>query len=219
MKAALLGGTFDPVHNGHLYIAGEAIRILGLDQVRFQVSGIPPHKLKAPVTDARHRLNMVSLAVAGESRFIASDAELRRGGVSYTIDSLDEAAQELGADNICFIAGSDVLRDIHEWKKSTRLLEEFSFLFIQRPGEKVDLGKISLAPDLRARVLRAGDQASPEIKPGTSWLVTLDPPRISSSELREMIAGRKPGLERLLPGNVLKYALENHLYESKYGNN
>lgn len=218
MKAALLGGTFDPIHYGHLYIAREASRILGLDQVRFMVSGIPPHKREEPVSDARHRLAMTALALSDEKRFIASGAELARGGVSYTIDTLEEAAAELGNENICFIAGSDVLRDIHGWKSSERLLGEFCIFFIQRPGEKVDLDNISLEPELSRRVIRVDGKVKPEIRPGTSWLATLDPPDISSSDLRGRIRRREPGLSRFLPENVLEYALEHRLYERKHGN-
>lgn len=219
MKTALLGGTFDPIHYGHLYIAGEALRILSLDQVRFTVSGIPPHKTDDPITDACHRLAMTSMAVAASDEFVVSDSEIRRDGVSYTIDTLEEAARELGRENICFVAGSDVLRDIHMWKSSERLLTEFCIFFVQRPGEKVDTAKIALAPELSRRVKTIAPGSSPKIRPGTSWLATLEPPGISSSELRDRIRNRETGLERFLPADVLEYALDHHLYENRYGNN
>lgn len=218
MRTALLGGTFDPIHYGHLYIAREASRILSLDQVRFLVSGIPPHKRQAPVSDARHRLAMAELALLGEKNFVVSDEELRRGGLSYTIDTLEKAARELGHENICFIAGSDVLRDIHSWKSSDRLLQEFCIFFVQRPGERVDIKNISLSPGLRKRIKKTGSKSKPEIIPGQSWLATLDSPGISSSALRDKIRDHEPGLAQFLPGNVLEYALEHGLYENRYGN-
>ena len=216
MKTALLGGTFDPVHNGHLYIAREVSRILSLDQVRFLVSGIPPHKLQAPVSAPHHRLAMTSLAVLNEKRFVTSDEELQRGGLSYTIETLERAGSELGSENICFIAGSDVLRDIHTWKSTERLLEEFCMVFVQRPGEQVDLKNISLSPKLRSRIHKLDNRIVPEIVPGQSWLATLDSPGISSSILREKIRRQEPDLAQFLPGNVLEYAIEHGLYENRH---
>jgi len=131
---------------------------------------------------------------------------------------MENVSRELGVENVCFIAGSDVLRDIHGWKSADRLLAEFCLLFVQRPGEEVNIRGNALAPSLRNRIRRIEAGTSPEIIPGCSWLVTLDPPGISSSELRERIGRREPGLTRFLPGDVLEYALENGLYESKYGN-
>ena len=218
MKTALLGGTFDPIHYGHLYIARETSRILRLDQVRFLVSGIPPHKRQVPISDSRHRLAMTELALLNEEKFLASDEELKRGGLSYTIDTLEKAAEELGHENICFIAGSDVLRDIHSWKSTDRLLEEFCMFFVQRPGEQVDVENISLSSKLRKRIHQIGTETIPEIKPGHSWLATLDSPGISSSALREKIRRHESNLARFLPGNVLEYALEHGLYENRYGN-
>jgi len=219
MKTALLGGTFDPVHYGHLYIARESLRILALDQVRFMVSGMPPHKTDDPITDASHRLAMTSMAVAGIEEFVVSDAEIRRGGISYTIDSLEEAAREVGRENICFIAGSDVLKDIHFWKATEKLLTEFCIFFVQRPGKTADLDNIDLAPELIRRVRPVDPGSNPKIEPGISWLATLDPPGTSSSRLRNKIREREPGLERFLPADVLEYALDHHLYEKRYGNN
>jgi nicotinate-nucleotide adenylyltransferase len=216
MKTALLGGTFDPIHNGHLYIAREASRILSLDQVKFLVSGGPPHKQQDPVSDSRHRLAMTSLAVMNEEKFVVSDEELRRGGLSYTIDTLEKNAEELGHGNICFIAGSDVLRDIHTWKSTERLLEKFCIFFVQRPGEQVDLDNISLNPDLRRRIHKTDTEIVPEIVPGQSWLATLNSPGISSSVLREKISSHETNLARFLPGNVLEYAIEHGLYENRY---
>lgn len=218
MKTALLGGTFDPIHYGHLYIAREASRILGLDQVRFLVSGMPPHKRQDPISDFHHRLAMTELALQNEKKFIVSDEERQRGGLSYTIDTLEKAAEELGHKNICFIAGSDVLRDIHSWKSTTRLLEEFCMFFVQRPGEQVEIESISLSPKLRKRIHQMSTETKPEIIPGRSWLATLDSPGISSSVLREKIRRHESDLVRFLPDNVLEYALEHGLYENRYGN-
>lgn len=216
MKTALLGGTFDPIHYGHLYIAREVSRILSLDQVRFLVSGSPPHKRQDPVSDPGHRLAMTSLAVLNEENFVVSDEELQRGGLSFTIETLERTAEELGRGNICFIAGSDVLRDIHTWKSTERLLEEFCMFFVQRPGEQVDLKNISLSPKLRRHIHKLDTKIVPEIVPGQSWLATLDSPGISSSVLREQIRRHESNLAQFLPGNVLEYAIEHGLYENRY---
>ncbi len=218
MKTALLGGTFDPIHHGHLYIARETCRILSLDQVRFLVAGLHPLKNHVNLSEARHRLAMTSLAIHNENNFSVSDEELRREGTAFTIDTMDNAAAELGAENICFIAGSDILKEIHLWKDSARLLQEFCMFFVQRPGEEADLAGISLEPSLKSHIRILDSAARPEINPGVSWLATLDPPGISSSELREKISSHEPGLEQFLPGNVLEYIIENGLYENRYGN-
>ncbi|MCK5879883.1 MAG: hypothetical protein KAH24_08885, partial [Holophagae bacterium] len=164
----------------------------------------------------RHRLAMTSLAVMNEENFVVSDEELRRGGLSYTIDTLEKNAEELGHGNICFIAGSDVLRDIHTWKSTERLLEEFCIFFVQRPGKQVDLDNISLSPDLRRRIHKTDTEIVPEIVPGQSWLATLNSPGISSSVLREKISSHETNLARFLPGNVLEYAIKHGLYENRY---
>jgi len=218
MKTALLGGTFDPIHFGHLYIAREASRILSLEQVRFLVAGIHPLKNHLEFSAARHRLAMTRLALENEKSFTVSDEELRRQGTAYTIDTMNYAARELGKENICFIAGSDILKEIHVWKDSSRLLEEYCLFFVQRPGDQVNPDQLGLKPEIRQRIRIVDENSSPRIQPGVSWLATLNSPGISSSELREKIRLREPDLEQFLPGNVLNYILENRLYERSYGN-
>ncbi|MFH1965640.1 MAG: nicotinate-nicotinamide nucleotide adenylyltransferase, partial [Acidobacteriota bacterium] len=161
-------------------------------------------------------LAMTSLAVLNEENFVVSGEELQRGGLSFTIETLERTAEELGRENICFIAGSDVLRDIHTWKSSDRLLEEFCMFFVQRPGEQVDLENISLSPKLIRRIHKLDTKIVPEIVPGQSWLATLNSPGISSSVLREQIRRHESNLAQFLPGNVLEYAIEHGLYENRY---
>ncbi len=129
----ILGGTFDPVHHGHLVIAEEARESLGLDRVLLVPAGSPPHKPDRPATPAMHRLVMAELAVAGNPFFAVSRLELDRGGPSYTVDTL-EALSDQGVREPWFILSAEALAGLPTWREPDRILELARFAVVPRGG-------------------------------------------------------------------------------------
>lgn len=211
MKVGVFGGTFDPFHEGHLFVAREVGRVLGLDQVLLMVSRHPPHKGgKAIVTEAYHRYAMAVLGTLRESRILVSGLELEREGPSYTVDTMRALRRRLGCD-LCFIAGSDSLREIHLWRQCGKLFEENCLVFVIRPGTDVQLNCFTIAAEIGKpiRFVNAGDGVT--LAPGAAYLLELGPPPISSSDIRSLLAGgRELPPEFLNPevyGYIRKYAL------------
>jgi nicotinate-nucleotide adenylyltransferase len=130
---AIYGGTFDPVHLGHLRAAQEVAEELALDQVYFMPCAEPPFR-KDVRADAAERLEMVRLAIAGNPRFGLSDLEIRRGGKSYAVDSLEELAGQHPESRLVFLVGADAFFSIHSWYQPRRLFELADFAVMTRPG-------------------------------------------------------------------------------------
>ena len=138
MRTGVLGGTFDPVHLGHLMIAEEARVSLGLDEVLFIPAGQPYFKTGQPVSEACHRLAMVELAVASNPHFTASDMEVRRPGPTYTVDTLTELRRRLGgAHELFLILGMDSLADLDRWRRPEDIFALSAVVGFARPGADV----------------------------------------------------------------------------------
>ncbi len=123
MRVGILGGTFDPVHYGHLLLAENCREQCRLDQVLFLPAAIPPHKQTCQVTDAAKRLDMVRLAITGHDAFAVSEIEIQRGGVTYTVDTLTGLRQQRADDELFFLMGADSLRDLPTWRQAARICE------------------------------------------------------------------------------------------------
>ncbi|MGH9451133.1 MAG: nicotinate-nucleotide adenylyltransferase [Terriglobia bacterium] len=137
MNIALFGGTFDPIHSGHMRAARAATRKLGLDRVLFVPSGHPPHKRRNDVTPFAHRFAMVSLACAGEPRFIPSLLETPHGKPQFSVDTIRRVKDAMGkTDHLFFLVGLDAFLDIPQWKQPGRLLDLVDFIVVSRPGFK-----------------------------------------------------------------------------------
>jgi len=137
LKIALFGGTFDPIHVGHLKAAAAAVRGFSLDRVLFVPSGHPPHKTREPLTAFDHRYSMVSLACAGNPRFIPSLLEAPRPGnkVCYSVDTVRRVRQNLKPnDKLYFLIGIDAFLDIHTWRSWQKLFQLVNFIVVSRPG-------------------------------------------------------------------------------------
>jgi nicotinate-nucleotide adenylyltransferase len=132
-SVGILGGTFDPIHHGHLAIAEEAREALGLERVLFMPASLPPHKPGRPVTGPEHRLAMVRLAVAGNPAFEASDLEVRRGGVSYTVDTLERIVAD-GVPRPWLILSSEALALLPTWREPRRILALARLAVVPRDG-------------------------------------------------------------------------------------
>ena len=135
MRIGILGGTFDPVHLGHLLIAEESRISLGLEQVLFVPAGRPWLKEGQPLTEACHRVRMVELAISANPSFEVRRSEVDRPGLSYTVDTLGEMRSELPPETeLFFILGLDAFESFHRWKEPARILELCRLVVVSRPG-------------------------------------------------------------------------------------
>src|SRR6058998_1545633 len=162
-RIGILGGTFNPIHVGHLLIAQDAMEAARLDRVLFIPSATPPHKPLAGNVSAAHRLRMAKLAIAGDKRFAVDDLEIRRGGKSYSVDTLRELKRRYRRAEFYFIIGADSLSELHLWKDARRLVKLCRFIAVNRPGYH---GRPSRLPGLRYQRLdpHPYDIASREIR-------------------------------------------------------
>ncbi len=198
MNIGLLGGTFNPIHIGHLALAEEARARLELAKVLFMPAGQPYRKTNTHILSAEHRLQMVRLAIAGKPHFRVSTIEIERAGPSYTVDTISELKSQLNdEDEVYFILGWDNLEELPKWREPRQLITLCRLVAVPRIGYRV--------PDL----------SSMEAKiPGLSkWVVMLDKPEIdiSASVIRERVA-RGLSIKDLVPEAVEKYIMECGLY-------
>ena len=134
MKIGILGGTFNPVHIGHLILAEEAREKLALDKIIFVPANLPPHKDNGNIAGAGVRLKLLKLAIKGNKYFGVSDSEIKRQGRSYTIDTIREFKAKYPLDELYFIIGSDLLKYLEEWKDLTEINKMVKFIAATRPG-------------------------------------------------------------------------------------
>lgn len=169
MKIGILGGTFNPIHVGHLILAEEVREQLLLDKIVFVPAYLPPHKDNRDIAPASERLAMVKSAIKGNPYFSVSDAEIKRDGRSYTIDTVREFKQSYPRDELYFIIGSDLLNYLQDWKDLNDIIKMVKFIAATRPGyplEKIP-GHISTVP-IRA-VDISGFEIRKAIKEGNSF--------------------------------------------------
>ena len=158
MRLGVFGGTFDPVHVGHLAIANAALESIPLDRVLFVIARRSPLKERGPVAGEVDRLRMLELAIAGEPRFAVSRVELDREGPSYTVETLERLA---GADDLFLILGSDAIADFPQWKDPERIAKLATLVVAERPGAPTRVGDTPIVPfdaprlDISSRELRA----------------------------------------------------------------
>lgn len=224
MKLGVLGGTFDPLHLGHLHVARQSKKLFGLAEVHFVVASAPPHK-QAGIA-LHHRFAMVCLATAGSRDFIPSLVELEAPASPYSIHTLAKLARRLNRNprDLHFIAGGDSLLDVSRWKKGSELLCRYNFVFVERPGiEEADLsGALPLRIRSRLRDLRGmgsskvRDSVRREERSSETriFVVDLGAPDISSSQIRSLAAaGRR--FRHLVPATVHEYIQKLRVYDRK----
>ena len=193
-KLGIMGGTFNPIHNGHMAVAKAAMDEYNLDRIMFLPNFQPPHKESA--TSAQLRLEMVQTAVEGEERYFVSDYEISRGGISYSVDTLREFKKIYPDRELYFIIGGDSLRDFGKWYKPEETVKYCILLVYPRNDINLD----TCIDDLRTRFgARIEKLTAPELD-------------ISSSDIRDMIkAGKSP--EGLVPQSILSLIENNNLYK------
>ena len=198
MRRGILGGTFDPVHTGHLILAQEVLWRLGLDEVWFIPTGLPWMKRDEAITDREHRRAMVELAIADNPAFQLSTIELDRPGETYTVDTLDALrAGPMAGDELLFIMGADTLHTMARWKDPKRILEQVRLVVAMRPGHE--------GLDLEA--LTAIDASAAE----RVMVVHMPLIEISGTELRRRMRDGEP-VRYLVPDAVGDYIEKHHLY-------
>ena len=198
MKIGVLGGTFDPIHNGHLGIADAACRELGLARVLFVPARDPWLKGRRDVVSSMHRVEMVKLAISGHPRYEISCVDLQREGPSYTVDTLSDLRSELDPSaELYFILGMDALEGLPDWREPYHIVQMCRLVVAKRPG--VD------AVDLRALEARLPGIA------GRVVVIDNDLYDINSTGIRRCVAAGR-SIDGLVPDAVARYIQENGLY-------
>ncbi|MEO6422455.1 MAG: nicotinate-nucleotide adenylyltransferase [Candidatus Nitrotoga sp.] len=210
----ILGGTFDPVHNGHLRLAQEALEQCNLAAIHFIPSGTPPHR-NAPRASAVQRLDMVRLALQGNSAFVLDDREIYRIDPCYTVDSLSALRAEMGMQQpLCLLMGGDAFLLLHSWHEWKNLFELSHILVMQRAGHPLGntINKVNetLRDEYRARLVPAPSilRDSPA---GAILVADMPALEISATDIRKRCAEKK-NIHYLLPDTVADYIHLHHLY-------
>ena len=211
-RLGVLGGTFDPIHNGHLHAAEAARAALGLDAIRVVPAHDPPHRPLDPRASAFHRFALVALAIDGLPHWELSDAELTRSGPSYTADTLRSLHAEgwLPAQ-IFFILGSDAFAEIATWYEFPSVLDAANFAIVARPGTTLtQAAERTAAVSSRLQPVGAGMAVDP-VRTGI-FLVEAPTPDISSTGIRQRLAAGR-SIDDLVPAPVARYIHTQHLYD------
>lgn len=222
MDIGIFGGTFNPIHNGHLIVAEQIRERFNLARIYFVPSSVPPHK-EGPILPGRHRMNMVRLATDSNPRFYFSSVEVDRGGDSYTIDTICEIRRKFGeGHNLYFIIGADAFKDISTWKDCHSLLNACKFIVISRPGvnlKKAQTDTSSLLADLKLDLVskrigkRKASEDSYNIETSQADIFFVPVPQIdiSSTRIRSLVKeGRSVHYQ--IPDAVEMYIKRNGLY-------
>ena len=208
-KVGILGGTFDPIHCGHLDVAEAAARALELDRVWLMPANLPPHRA-VPQASAPHRFAMAALAILGHPRLALLDLEMLSPDPSYTSASLDRLeARGIETKTLFLITGADAFRDIGSWKDYPAILERAHFVAVSRPQTSVS----TLSGHLPALAARMIDPPAPGAPVPPSSIVLVDAPTapVSSTEVRRRVQADE-SLAGLVPELVAGYIRTHHLY-------
>lgn len=196
-RVGIFGGTFDPIHMGHLIVAETIMDEFHLDKVVFIPAAVPPHKLDKQISPAKHRYMMTMLATCSNPRFQVSDMEMHRQGPSYSRDTLAQLIEEHGSDTeFYFIVGADSVENLHTWNRIDELLTMCHFIGASRPGCMPDMEKIAQRFGPLAEKIHCLE--TPELE-------------ISSTEIRHRV-GQKRTIRYIVPETVEQYIYKEKLY-------
>jgi len=187
MKIGILGGTFNPIHIGHLILAEEIREKIGLDKIIFVPTYLPPHKNNTDIAPAWDRYRMIKLAIKRNPFFLVSDFEIKKDGLSYTIDTIKEFKKVYPKDDLYFLIGSDLLKYLDDWKDLPEILQMVKFIVATRPGYPLE----KIPAYISTMEIRAVD--------------------VSAFEVRQCIKNKK-SFRYLVPEAVFRYINKNKLY-------
>jgi nicotinate-nucleotide adenylyltransferase len=206
----IFGGTFDPIHYGHLRAARDVSERLKLSELRFIPAAHPPHR-RAPQASAEHRLAMVRLAIEGEPGFAADDRELTRGGPSYTVLTLESLRAELGVSvPLCLLIGADAFLEFETWHRWQEIPALAHLVVMLRPGSPARPDPVTWPAWARERACLAADELA-RLPAGRVMFVDVSPQDISATRIREAIS-RGAAITNQLPDVVERYIRRHGLY-------
>ncbi len=218
-RIALFGGTFNPIHRGHLQAALDVLAQFRLELIYFIPSALPPHKRQGQLASARERLTMVELALSGHARLLACDVEIQRQGPSYSIDTVRHFQEAASPDGrIYFMVGLDAFMEIHTWRAFDLLFAEAAFIVMSRPGSG------QWTPEMRRQVAsyvqqrispayRLDDEAKYLAHPALHeiHLASVTPVAVASSQIRDLIRQGRSITSWVAPA-VAEYIAQRGLY-------
>lgn len=215
MKIGLIGGTFNPVHLGHLRAAEETKEILDLDKIYFVPALTPPHKNSKDIASATHRLNMLRLAIQGNPGFQVLDIELKRNTPSYTIDTLKELNSSNPENKYSFIVGTELFTRIDTWKSYKTLFKYADFIILNRPGYyEIDLSNLlplALKNEFRYSYKEKEIDVFEHKSSNRLIFINIDGIKLSSTKIRTLIHENK-SIRYLVPEKIEQYILGKNLY-------
>ena len=207
-RLGILGGMFDPVHNGHINAARYAQSLLNLDKLKLVPCNLPNHRDPA-FADSHHRLQMLNIAIAADENLEVDDCEIRRGGVSYAVDTLENLKTENPDKSLVFVLGVDAMNALPRWHRWERLFDLCHFLILFRDGAEIE-EQTSNQIDFEKRVV-ANPQALFEAEAGSLFVDTSFEFDSSSTQVRDRLANSR-NVTDLLSDDVLSYIQRHELY-------
>lgn len=192
-RIGVMGGTFDPIHHGHLVAASEVADRFNLDEVIFVPTGQPWQKAGKTISPAEDRYLMTVIATASNPRFHVSRADIDRGGPTYTVDTLKDMAELYPGDELFFITGADALASIMSWRDWEKMFDLAEFVGVTRPGYELT------------------EDMLPEVHRGRTYLIEIPAMAISSTDCRERASQGRP-VWYLVPDGVVQYIAKNEMY-------
>mgnify|MGYP003971491809 FL=1 len=210
----IFGGTFDPIHYGHLRVAEEIVETVGLQKMYFVPAGMPRLRY-SPVASSQHRVEIVRLAIQKNPDFVLDEREIYRDGVSYSIDTVREFKQEFGEEiRLCLVLGADAFIKLPEWNNWKELFNLCHFIVSTRPGYTFTLIKELLSKELREECSQRWVSNTETLKKETSGLIFIASTTmldISATSIRAHIAAGR-SVRHLVPSVTVNYISENKLY-------
>jgi nicotinate-nucleotide adenylyltransferase len=202
-KIGIMGGTFNPIHNGHLVTAQEALSQFNLDRVIFIPTGNPPHKTEQEIADSEDRYIMTVIATSSNSNFFVSRIEIDKKKKSYTIDTVRKLKKKYGkGSSLYFVTGADAILEILTWKNTGEIISLCKFIAATRPG--YDMTRIQ---DLRNKLFSSEEESYKKI-----YIMEIPALSISSTDIRNRLRSGRP-VDYLVPEGVCNYILKHGLYK------
>lgn len=215
----IFGGTFDPVHNGHIQTVLHVLKSLNLEHIRLVPLGQAVHR-EQPVASSQQRLDLLKAAIQNQNGLVADGREINRPGGSYTIDTLKSLKQEFPDKSLCLIIGSDAFKSFESWKAPEQILSMSHLVVMQRPNIEIDEARTDTGSDFVSALLKTrqvyDNQALQQYSHGKILFVEVPQINISSTMIRQKLAD-KEAVNDLVPASVSQLIKQWHLYQDKTG--